>query len=77
MYQGQSKTLRILSQGFVYGLAIIWLMITVYPFIFLFQNSMKASTEFYRASVWALPGRPPVDRRSRSRHSSRLWAALP
>jgi raffinose/stachyose/melibiose transport system permease protein len=55
MYQGQSKPLRIASNCLVYGLALIWFMITVYPFIFLLQNSMKASTEFYRASVWSLP----------------------
>ncbi len=55
MDQGESKTLRIGSQALIYGLAIIWLIITVYPFIFLFQNSTKASTEFYRTSVWAFP----------------------
>ena len=55
MYQGESKSLRIASNGLVYGLAMIWFVITVYPFIFLFQNSMKISTEFYRASVWSMP----------------------
>ncbi len=55
MYQGRSKLLRVASTCLVYGPAMIWFAITVYPFIFLFQNSMKASTEFYRASVWALP----------------------
>ncbi len=55
MYQGASKSLRNASNGLVYGLAMIWFVITVYPFIFLFQNSMKVSTEFYRASVWSMP----------------------
>lgn len=55
MYQEQSKALRTASKGLVYGLALIWFVITVYPFLFLLQNSMKASTEFYRVSVWSLP----------------------
>lgn len=55
MYQGESKTVKIASNTLVYGPAIVWFVITVYPFLFLLQNSMKASTEFYRNSVWALP----------------------
>jgi raffinose/stachyose/melibiose transport system permease protein len=55
MYQGQSKSLQVASKILVYVLAIIWFMITVYPFVFLFQNSMKEAREFYRVSVWSLP----------------------
>ena len=55
MYQEQAKVSRIASKVLVYGLALIWFVITVYPFLFLLQNSMKASTEFYRTSVWSLP----------------------
>ncbi len=55
MYQKQLRTLRITSNSLVYGLAIVWFLITVYPFMFLLQNSMKAPTEFYRTSVWSLP----------------------
>ena len=55
MYQKEPKSLHVASNTLVYGLAIVWFVITVYPFIFLLQNSMKASTEFYRTSVWSLP----------------------
>ena len=51
----QTKFMRNVIQAIIYGLAIIWLIITLYPFIFLLQNSFKAGTEFYRISVWALP----------------------
>jgi len=55
MHQQHANALRIASKVLVYGLALIWFAITVYPFLFLLQNSMKASTEFYRVSVWSLP----------------------
>lgn len=55
MQPKHAKLAEILSKMVIYGLALIWLLITIYPFLFLFQNSLKASTEFYRASVWALP----------------------
>lgn len=55
MQPKHAKLAGVLSKTIIYGLALIWLLITVYPFLFLFQNSLKASTEFYRASVWALP----------------------
>ena len=51
----QTKFMRNVIQTIIYGLAIVWLIITLYPFIFLLQNSFKAGTEFYRISVWALP----------------------
>jgi raffinose/stachyose/melibiose transport system permease protein len=56
MYQENSKLPKITANIVIYGLAIVWLTITLYPFIFLIQNSFKAGTEFYRVSVWALPG---------------------
>jgi len=55
MQPKRAKLAGVLSKTIIYGLALIWLLITVYPFLFLFQNSLKGSTEFYRASVWALP----------------------
>lgn len=55
MQQEHTKILRTLSTIAVYGLAIIWLVITVYPFLFLFQNSLKGAMEFYQSSVWAVP----------------------
>jgi raffinose/stachyose/melibiose transport system permease protein len=41
----------------VYVLAVIWVVITVYPLVFLLQNSLKTSTEFFMGDVWTLPGR--------------------
>jgi raffinose/stachyose/melibiose transport system permease protein len=41
----------------IYILAVIWVVITIYPLIFLIQNSFKTSTEFYMGNVWTLPGR--------------------
>ncbi|PID58640.1 ABC transporter permease [candidate division KSB3 bacterium] len=55
MYQRQSKLPQRASKLLVYGAALFWFVVTLYPFLFLAQNSMKAATEFYRASVWALP----------------------
>ena len=45
------------SRILVYALAAIWVLITIYPLIFLIQNSLKTSTEFYMGDVWTLPGR--------------------
>jgi raffinose/stachyose/melibiose transport system permease protein len=41
----------------VYALAVVWVGITIYPLIFLIQNSLKTSTEFFMGDVWMLPGR--------------------
>jgi len=45
------------SRMLVYLLAVIWVVITIYPLIFLIQNSLKTSTEFFMGDVWTLPGR--------------------
>ncbi len=45
------------SRILVYTLAAIWVLITIYPLVFLIQNSLKTSTEFYMGNVWTLPGR--------------------
>jgi raffinose/stachyose/melibiose transport system permease protein len=45
------------SRILVYALAVIWVVITIYPLIFLVQNSLKTSTEFFMGEVWSLPGR--------------------
>ena len=50
-----SKLPQSISKTIIYGLALTWLVITLYPFLFLIQNSFKAGTEFYRISVWAFP----------------------
>ena len=39
----------------VYVLAAIWLLITIYPLIFLLQNSLKTATQFFTGTVWSLP----------------------
>jgi raffinose/stachyose/melibiose transport system permease protein len=41
----------------IYVLAVIWVVITIYPLIFLIQNSLKTSTEFFMGDVWSLPGK--------------------
>jgi raffinose/stachyose/melibiose transport system permease protein len=43
------------SRSPIYGLTIFWLLITVYPLIFLIQNSFKKSMEFFMGTVWSLP----------------------
>jgi raffinose/stachyose/melibiose transport system permease protein len=45
------------SRVLIYVLAVIWVVITIYPLIFLVQNSLKTSTEFFMGDVWTLPGR--------------------
>jgi len=50
---GQGVASRIL----VYLLAVIWVLITIYPLVFLIQNSLKTSTEFFMGEVWKLPGK--------------------
>jgi raffinose/stachyose/melibiose transport system permease protein len=45
------------SRVVIYILAVIWVVVTIYPLIFLIQNSFKTSTEFYMGDVWTLPGR--------------------
>lgn len=39
----------------IYVLAIFWLVIVLYPLIFLLQNSLKESMEFFMGAVWDLP----------------------
>ena len=39
----------------VYILAILWLLIALYPFVFLVQNSFKRLMEFFTGNVWKLP----------------------
>jgi raffinose/stachyose/melibiose transport system permease protein len=36
---------------------VLWVLITIYPLIFLIQNSFKTSTEFFMGEVWRLPGK--------------------
>ena len=46
---------QFMAYGGMYGLALVWLLITTYPLIFLIQNSFKRLMEFFTVSVWTLP----------------------
>jgi raffinose/stachyose/melibiose transport system permease protein len=39
----------------IYILALLWLLICLYPFAFLIQNSLKTLVEFFGGNVWRLP----------------------
>ena len=47
--------MRIIKSTIVYVLAIVWLLVTGYPFVFIAQSSMKTMMEYFTSSVWALP----------------------
>lgn len=49
------------SRVLVYVLAVAWVVITIYPLLFLLQNSLKTATEFFMGEVWRLPGRFSLD----------------
>ena len=53
----RSSTSSVASRVVSYILAVIWVVITIYPLIFLVQNSFKTSTEFFMGDVGRLPGR--------------------
>ena len=55
MYKKSFELKNVLAQGVVYVLALLWLVVTVYPLVFLIQNSFKQSMEFFMSSVWSLP----------------------
>jgi raffinose/stachyose/melibiose transport system permease protein len=55
MRSGRFDIARVLPRVLIYLFALVWLLITLYPFIFLVQNSFKASMEFYMGDVWSLP----------------------
>ncbi len=55
MRSGSFDIARVLPRVLIYLFALVWLLITLYPFIFLVQNSFKASMEFYMGDVWSLP----------------------
>ena len=46
---------NVLAQCGIYTPALLWLVITIYPLLFLVQNSFKQSMEFFMSSVWSLP----------------------
>lgn len=55
MYKEPSNIKNVIAKCGVYALAIFWLVITIYPLVFLVQNSFKKSMEFFTATVWSLP----------------------
>jgi raffinose/stachyose/melibiose transport system permease protein len=55
MNKDNSNLMNIIAKCIIYILALIWLVITIYPLIFLIQNSFKSLMEFLNTSVWAFP----------------------
>jgi raffinose/stachyose/melibiose transport system permease protein len=49
------KVKTVSTRLIVYGLAVIWLLFALYPFVFLIQNSFKSLMEFFTGNVWKLP----------------------
>ena len=49
------RTKRAMLNALIYVGATCWLIITVYPLIFLLQNSTKTNNEFLNGNVWTLP----------------------
>ncbi len=50
-----SQFKNFITNGLIYALAMVWLLITTYPLIFLIQNSFKTLMEFFSVSVWTFP----------------------
>ena len=55
MNKGHLQFKNIIVKCIIYLLALIWLIITIYPLFFLIQNSFKSLMEFLNTSVWAFP----------------------
>ncbi len=55
MNKDHSQFKSIIAKCIIYVLALIWLIITIYPLFFLIQNSFKSLMEFLNTSVWAFP----------------------
>lgn len=58
---------NVLAQCGIYAFALLWLVITIYPLVFLIQNSFKQSMEFFMSSVWSLPQKFSLD------NYQRIW----
>ena len=59
----------VLSRVVVYLLVAIWIVVTIYPLVFLVQNSFKSTTEFYMGGVWNLPARVSIS------NYARVWSS--
>jgi raffinose/stachyose/melibiose transport system permease protein len=56
------KNARVIAwRTLVYVLALIWVVITIYPLLFLVQNSLKTQAQFFVGDVWSLPHKLSVD----------------
>lgn len=52
----RSRASRLLTSRIVpYALSIVWLVVVLYPIIFLVQNSMKSQPQYYNGTFWQLP----------------------
>lgn len=47
----------VVSRIIIYLLVAIWVVVTIYPLVFLIQNSFKSTAEFYLGGVWSLPAK--------------------
>ena len=55
MHKEPSNIKNVIVTWIIYTLAAVWLVITIYPLVFLVQNSLKQSMEFFTGTVWSLP----------------------
>lgn len=52
----RSRFSRFLTSRFLpYALASLWLVVVLYPIVFLVQNSMKSQPQYYNGTFWQLP----------------------
>ena len=51
---------RVRFHPVVWLLAVVWLVITFFPFWFMVASSFKGSLETYTNPVWALPIKPSI-----------------
>lgn len=52
-----SRIRKLIGDGFVYLVMIVFLIITVYPIIWMIAGSLKTESEFY-SNIWGLPSVP-------------------
>lgn len=45
----------LIKKGIIYFLATVWLIISIYPIIFLVQNSLKSNMDFFSGNPWDFP----------------------
>ncbi|WP_321992093.1 carbohydrate ABC transporter permease [Marispirochaeta aestuarii] len=45
----------LIKKGIIYFLATLWLIISIYPIIFLVLNSLKSNSDFFSGNAWDFP----------------------